>query len=332
MRAHAVATSRFMKSMRTKFATSVGGKMILYSEVIPSLKAARILKAYPKLGRGGWLNRNDLMGVLRKASTTIRQASSGVIFVVHSPGLNPGFNAPCRGTGVRLLMSKTWYIEKNEPDEAGELSSFIGGKPKLPPELPVPECEKCHFEMTFYFQLALERAGFWQDKSIAVFFCTKCSGPDTLFPKMLKGPLAGADIPEGFLTAYQSNFRIYAFLSADALERESYREVLRFCGLSFTKERGEEIFGTMGGQPHWLLGDESPRSYGQKQRPFFLFDVMEDQLFQVVDGAPKQQEVMLTGDIGDSIYDEYYLFNMNRCFFFGVEAEESLVYALTQCD
>lgn len=67
--------------------------------------------------------------------------------------------------------------------------------------------------MEFFFQAEFPTGHPWQAHVLAVFCCISCCASDTLIPEMLRGPLRGASIPDGFPCQYQTNFR---FIVAEA--------------------------------------------------------------------------------------------------------------------
>lgn len=47
---------------------------------------------------------------------------------------------------------------------------FIGGIPKLPPELSIPTCTLCSQKMSFMFQVAFPKGHIWEGKTLALFY------------------------------------------------------------------------------------------------------------------------------------------------------------------
>ena len=210
--------------------------------------------------------------------------------------------------------------------------SFIGGQPRIPADEPWPACGLCGSPLTFFFQIDFPARHPWEGKTLAVFACTACAVRGSLIPPMLEGQLKQADIPEGFLTEYQSNFRLLVFDSARSSIRWDHAGPIKFRAL--VSEPGTRHFVFLaGGSPVWLLEDESPRSYAGSIPMLFLLQLHEGFVFETVAGAPAQMEVAWGGK-GQraSTRGGYRLFLGNAVYFFGTQDGESLVYAVTQVD
>ena len=212
--------------------------------------------------------------------------------------------------------------------------SFVGGLPKLPQGEGIPRCKLCGAEESFFFQVAIPKGNAWGGLSLAVFACTSCADENQLIPQMLPGPLSGADIPSGFLESYQTNFQFLIFETTWASPYEKYQEKLKFQPLRLEKASNPDIDeNKIGGNPNWLLDDESPKTYGGDTPMFFLLQLLQGFQFEIGKSAPRQIELGLDGSPQPSPLDYYQLFNGNKIFLFGTEDRvRPLVYALTQVD
>lgn len=221
---------------------------------------------------------------------------------------------------------------KKDIEQTGGEDFFIGGKPKLLSSQRIPTCTLCGAEQTFFFQIALPETNPWEGLSLAVFSCTSCADRDHLIPEMLKVPLRGADIPEGFLKAYQTNFKFLVFETDAAEIKKEYRPKIRFTAVSLEPSRDPNVNGSkVGGIPNWVLEDESPRTYGSRTPMFFLLQFQSEYRFRLSEGAPPQIELALDRTPQPSPLNYYQLFIGNALFLFGTEdRQKPLVYAITQ--
>ena len=232
-------------------------------------------------------------------------------------------------------MSTTYYVvedEDNSPQKETD-RHFIGGAPRIPAGEPLPACQLCNATMTFYIQLAFPRDHVWAGWSLAVFGCADCANEDTLIPEMLRVPLRGADIPDGFLTSYQNNFRFLAFSDDEATPRQ-YEHRVRFKRLELTSSKKGAMPGwKLNGVPDWLLEDEAPASYGGRFPMVFLLQLGGGYEFETVENAPRQMDVGLDGLPTLAERSSYQLFLGNVVYLFGtMDANPPMVYAITQVD
>jgi len=186
------------------------------------------------------------------------------------------------------------------------------------------------------FQIVFEE-GEWRDWVMACFVCTSCAQRNYFIPEMPDPPLRGADISREFLVSYQKNFRFMVFeYSKDLVELE-YNEKVICKPLVVTKRRRQvQPFAQVGGQPKWLLEDETPARLAGHP-PVFLMNIFEDKsfqstTFQIEDSAPRQMELSLSGVPEPSEDLCYKLFLGNSIYFFGTTGDERMVYAFTQTD
>ncbi len=221
----------------------------------------------------------------------------------------------------------------NRPQD-GRDSSFLGGVPSLPISEAIPRCALCAAEQTFFFQVALPDDQVWPRSSVATFACTSCANENYLIPEMLAGRLRAGEIPEGFLTAYQRNFRFLVCETDEATLRREYVEKVRFHRLEVVTSGDPSAAGNkIGGVPNWLLEDETPSTYACKVPMSFLLQLEPGLRFETVEGAPRQIELGLDGKPGPASRLHYELFIGNALYLFGTnDPELRLVYAITQID
>lgn len=229
---------------------------------------------------------------------------------------------------------KTWVLKANQGAEP-RTDSFVGGHPHLPAAAAVPICQLCGEVQTFFFQVAFPTSHSWSGRSLAVFACTSCADENHFIPEMLTGPLAGAEIPAGFLERYQTNFRLAVFPTHGTVERLDVDARVEPFDLSCESgAQGEEFsgFAWLGGSPSWLLDDEAPGSYEGSREMCFLFQISPQLVFPRAAGAPAQVTLGLDGKPKFSAAESYQLFLGNAIYFFGTATGEPWVYALTQID
>jgi hypothetical protein len=151
---------------------------------------------------------------------------------------------------------------------------------------------------------------------------------------MLSGPLRRAEIPAGFLETYQTNFRFLVFDTARGQPSDDYVERVKFQLLHLKESKNPDVErNKIGGNPNWILEDESPGSYGGNTPMFFLLQLLDGLQFDLRDEAPRQIELGLDGLPKLSAARYYELFISNRIFLFGTSDRAHLgVYAITQVD
>lgn len=198
----------------------------------------------------------------------------------------------------------------------------------------MPRCDLCAAEQTFFFQVALPDDQVWPRSSVATFACTSCANENYLIPEMLTGRLRGGEIPEGFLTAYQRNFRFLVCDTAEATSRREYVERVRFQRLEVVRSDDPAAPGNkIGGVPNWLLEDETPSTYAGKVPMSFLLQLEPGLRFETVESAPRQIELGLDAKPRPSSRLHYELFIGNALYLFGTDDPElRLIYAISQID
>lgn len=209
--------------------------------------------------------------------------------------------------------------------------SFIGGRPRIPPEDPIPLCKLCRSELAFFFQVKFPNGHDWAGKSLAVFACVACANEDKLIPAMLSGPLSRADIPVGFLEEYQDNFRFLVFPS-DAAVMRACDEKVEFKRLALEPCADLRSPGfKIGGVAAWIQDDEAPSSYAGEIAMSFLLQLPQGYAFKTVSAAPAQVELGLDGRPIPANRKHYELFLANAIYMFATaDPRNPLVYAITQ--
>ena len=236
-----------------------------------------------------------------------------------------------------LDTMQTWILEPKMADlQKREHRTYIGGKPSIPSETAIPKCRLCASEQTFYFQIAFPPDHFWNGLTLACFACTSCADETHLIPEMLKVKLKGANIPEGFLGHYQTNFSFQVFPTSESTLRDDYIEKISFKPLMMVSNISEptEDAIQIGGEPDWLMEDESPSTYNNTAKMTFLLQIPQGYKFEINNNAPGQAELDLSGKPVPSDNKYYELFIGNAVYLFGTEPLDigHLVYALTQVD
>jgi hypothetical protein len=211
-------------------------------------------------------------------------------------------------------------------------NSFLGGKPKLPADLSIPICTICGSEQTFFFQIALPDDVIWSGHTLAMFLCTSCADEEFLIPTMLKGVLNGIVIPKEFLVEYQSNFRVLVFETKTAKIREEYIGKIKFGEIIISESESVGEFGRLGGNPDWILGDETPGIYNDDVGMSFIMQTTENFDYPIHQYAPKQLTINLFGEIEKSNWEYYRLFVANAIYIFGANDGDKLVYIIPQSD
>ena len=168
---------------------------------------------------------------------------------------------------------KSWKLEiVRDCVQIDEWDSFIGGKPKLPPDVDVPKCELCGKELTFMFQVAFPQGHKWAGKSMAVFYCVETWHDKYCIPE-LPQQIADADISEEFLRNYERNFRIIVFDTPLGKIVDTYQEKVAFQALQTVPEKQakKDWEFVIGGRPIWIMGmSEKPNTIAGVEKPILL--------------------------------------------------------------
>ena len=147
---------------------------------------------------------------------------------------------------------------------------------------------------------------------------------------MLDDRSPGHDIPAGFLTSYERNFKFLTFPTREAKVTRNYKEEVAFRALKLKSKSTRGDFGKIGGAPDWVLDNESPGTYNTTTPMAFLLELMPGIHFETVDEAPPQTELDIFGNPSLSPLNSYQLFLGNAVYLFGTSVGEPLVYAITQ--
>lgn len=143
---------------------------------------------------------------------------------------------------------------------------------------------------------------------------------------MLNVPLKGAEIPRGFLTRFQTNFRIVVTEASTVQLREDYDPLIRHAHIDQSAWR-------VGAEPDWLFDDEAPGSYESFNDPVFLFQVPLGMIFPRRSDAPAQKALDLAGEVVDANHPHYDLFLGNASYFFGFGTPaDARAYVVTQAE
>lgn len=225
----------------------------------------------------------------------------------------------------------TLILCRKEPgDQVETEDTFQGGQPKLPSDVNHPTCSTCHSPLTFFFQVAFSAPHPWRGHSLALFSCTCCANENALIPEMLKGQLAGANVTEEFLRRYATNFRALVFETAAAQIQGRYPPRVLFAPLAVV-QRSKSYFARVGGEPAWVLEDESPGEVAGSEATFLL-QLRRGLDFPTYPDAPPQVDIGLDGSQEAAELGKYELFLRNEVYFYGTSKPSPLVYIFTQVD
>lgn len=220
---------------------------------------------------------------------------------------------------------KSWKLEPlSGRQQTKEDESFIGGKPKLPPDMPLPVCRLCGKEMAFFFQVAFPQGHKWEGRSMAVFYCVEEWHHQYCIPELPHSPsLDKADVTADFLAQYQRNFQTLVFDTGKAVPVDGYREKIAFQSLAITQE--DKTDGrwdmVMGGRPVWIMGRrEKPASVAGDRKPVLLLQVREDFKFPILPHAPREADPFFPTKV--SPFSWYSLFARDRIYFWGGQSQE----------
>lgn len=233
-----------------------------------------------------------------------------------------------------------WHsVLKNAEQSKDDSSSFIGGKPCIPADIPLPVCKVCGDPLTFFFQVAFPKGHMWEGKSLALFFCDstyyKHDGQDWFPPVMLADD--GADLPAEALEPenYQNLFRAYFFDTKDGVLREDYKEKVKYQRIDWKegRRRDKKIPIILAGEPIWMNSyqRERPRSCGGKKLELVL-QVADNFNFEIYPDAPAELEKNYMGKnppFKPREENNYTLFcDFNRVFLWGTADKENPVFGI----
>lgn len=213
-----------------------------------------------------------------------------------------------------------------------ETNSYIGGNPIVPLGFAHPK-SKSNIELTFFFTIQFPTTHKFSGYTLSFFSATDEFDEYLTIPKILNSVLRGAVIPNGFLRDYQELFKVYLFKNETAEKLEIKTPGIKKQHLAFSTNEEGDMFGWAGCSPKWLLDDETPSTY-EGRGINFIFQVRNDQAFEILDAAPPQKEMNIFGGTKDRKNRDYVFFNQNESYFFGQPSKEAdnNVYIITQCD
>jgi hypothetical protein len=203
--------------------------------------------------------------------------------------------------------------------------SFFGGRPSIPSKYSVPICRFCKSTQTFFFQAAFPGDHAWAGFSVAVFSCTNCASGDHLIPPLLPTSLKDAAVPINFIETPPPNCTFMVFQTERGTMRPEYVPRICFRPWHLVPISPETPANKIGGQPNWLMGDETPASC-DGQPMAFLMQLQHDQRYPLLPGTPPQAEWI---QLARQPKNYYELFIGNALYLFGT-LPPKYVYAITQ--
>ncbi len=220
---------------------------------------------------------------------------------------------------------KSWKLEPlSDRRQTEEEDTFIGGKPKLPPDVSLPSCRLCGKELAFFFQVAFPQGHKWEGKSMAVFYCVEEWHDRYCIPELPDGPsLNKVDVMADFLNQYQRNFRVLVFDTAKAVPVEGYQEKVAFRSMAITQEDKTDSGWDMviGGRPVWIMGQaERPASVAGDEKPALPLQLREDFKFPILADAPREAALFFSTKVSPFLW--YSLFARDRIYFWGGQGQE----------
>lgn len=191
------------------------------------------------------------------------------------------------GSDACYIVKTSESLREQDPRNA----SFVGGRPVLPAEIPLPSCRLCGQPLTFFFQLEFPGDTPWGGRSLTVFANTACYHDGNLIPEFVPGELHGVTIPKGFLSEYQKAFRVFVFDFKQGILRSDYTPRIKHRRLKLTKAAdSNRKVSKIGGRPTWYLEDEAPASYAGRAMGFLL-QIVRPFPYDLEDACPGQMEV-----------------------------------------
>jgi hypothetical protein len=209
---------------------------------------------------------------------------------------------------------------------------YIGGVPRLPPEVSWPTCKRCGTALTFYLHFAMPEGYPWAGRAINVFACTaRCEGPE-IAPDGLCDYNTGDEIRvrPGYIPMYDKFFRLLVTTVAVSAPRPGPGARLRFVRLTAKPTASAASKGLrIGGEPafprYWPR--LKIRYDGRNEVAPLLFQVPRSQRFAPLSGMPpqesfrnRQRQLMNQPPLSD-----YELFAGGALWVFGLETERGPV-------
>jgi hypothetical protein len=198
--------------------------------------------------------------------------------------------------------------------------SFIGGVPRLSPDCQLPACTLCGSQLAFFLQIALPDNHPWGGRSVAVFACVECEDYDFVIPDMKYGR-EKESIPKQFLEEYQKNFRFLVFKTDTARMRSDYNVRVAYQRMTAVSTDHATLNDVqVGGDPSWRIDDEFFPGTCEGDPFVLLFQFPRGISFEIVDDAPRQIHLDITGNPCRSTEGSYDLFVANEIYAFGTLA------------
>lgn len=235
-------------------------------------------------------------------------------------------------------MGQNWkaILEEGTQDSS---TSFIGGKPCIPPSVKLPVCQICGTPLTFFFQVAFPEGHMWHGKSLAFFYCSsayaKHSDRDQFPPRVDADARNHFIIPKGRLNpkGYQTLFRAICFDTSEGVLREDYCERVAYQKITWkaSKRPDKKAPILLGEDPIWTgikkYGKEFPDYYGDQPMKLILQVADYFNFDRLPDAPPELEENFFGGHAGSFVprkEPNYTLFfEINRVYLWGTTDPEN---------
>lgn len=243
------------------------------------------------------------------------------------------------------MMKQGWHSILR-PGVQGNSTSFIGGKPCLPPSISLPVCKICGEPLTFFFQVTFPEGHMWAGKSLAFFFCSSYQKHESglwMPPEIHPTEMNLFAIPDGELDVevYQTLFRAIVFDTLDGAMREDYQERVVYQEIIWkpNKKKVKSVPIILGGEPIWIgyrnYPKRQPASYQGKPMDLIL-QIAENFNFEKLSDAPPEMNKCFQQNIPfeERTQPDYTLFcEFNRIYLWGPkDPSDTVVYINVQND
>ena len=216
---------------------------------------------------------------------------------------------------MRDFVLKMRFLEQQQTFDE---SSFVGGIPKLPPSLPLPECKLCGDSQTFFLQVGYSSGHKWEGFSTAIFFCTSCVDEDHLIPRVIS--TKDGVILSNRLDEDAPNYSLITFETASSVPRHEYTQRIKFKKISWHESKtARQRDSFIGENPKTSPLITMPQRYGH-YNVIFLFQIGKDTLFETLESAPTQAELVFPGLSGIIPKNAYQLFLGNTLVVIGIDS------------
>ncbi len=226
-----------------------------------------------------------------------------------------------------------WYSVLTSMEQKQDNSdSFIGGKPRISANIPLPVCKVCGEPLTFFFQLAFPKGHIWEGKSLAFFFCTstyyKHDAQEWFPPRLLANDKADVPIEALDSDSYQTLFRVYFFDTKEGVLRQDYHEKVMYQRIDWKagRRRDKKVPIILAGEPIWMdsFQRECPKSCGGKNLELVL-QIADYFNFEKYPDAPPE----IRRSFQPRKENNYTLFcDFNRIFLWGTDDKEKPVFGI----